>query len=256
IEVEPPGPALAFRWPRQSPRAPELLRFHERQYKEDKTPQSQLFDLIHLTWKWLRPEALSSEKMVEVLVLDQYMRGLPPGLQVWVGQNDTSTYDELVSLMERQLAARELFQTPGGVTRQSRKPTPNPRPRTVENYRRTVTGRKDTEEWLEAKKGPGGLGREVGGQPNSPRQRVTTRIRGWCYECGELGHIAAQCPNREEPMQSRPSTQLSFSTLEGRFGSRVGSHVPCVLPPHSATREFLERLHSLSCYSLFRASLL
>uniref|UniRef100_A0A674J9B1 SCAN box domain-containing protein n=1 Tax=Terrapene triunguis TaxID=2587831 RepID=A0A674J9B1_9SAUR len=114
---------------------------------EDKSPRSQLFDLIHLTRKWL--QALSSEKMMELLVLDRYMRGLPPGLQAWVGQNDPSTYNELVSLVERQLAARELFQTPGGETRQTRKPVPNPRPLTGENSRRTITQRKDTEEWPE-----------------------------------------------------------------------------------------------------------
>uniref|UniRef100_A0A8C0GLX7 SCAN box domain-containing protein n=1 Tax=Chelonoidis abingdonii TaxID=106734 RepID=A0A8C0GLX7_CHEAB len=117
-------------------------RFHEWQYTEDKTPRSQLFDMIHLTRKWLRPEAVSSEKMMELLVLDQYMRGLPPGLRAWIGQNDPSTYDELVSLVERWLAARELFQTPDGKTQQTRKPTTNPRPRTVENYRRPVTGGK------------------------------------------------------------------------------------------------------------------
>uniref|UniRef100_A0A8C3T979 SCAN box domain-containing protein n=1 Tax=Chelydra serpentina TaxID=8475 RepID=A0A8C3T979_CHESE len=135
-------------------------RFHEWQYTEDKTPRSQLFDLIHLTRKWLRPEALSSEKMMELLVLDRYMRGLPPGLRDLVGQNDPATYDELFSLVERQLAARELFQTPRGETWQSRKPAPNPRSRTAENYRRTITGRKHIEEWPESKKGPGGLGRE------------------------------------------------------------------------------------------------
>lgn len=37
--------------------------------------------------------------------------------------------------------------------------------------------------------------------PNSPKHRGITRAICRSYTCGELGHIEAQCPNIEEPMQ-------------------------------------------------------
>uniref|UniRef100_A0A8C3HRL1 Uncharacterized protein n=1 Tax=Chrysemys picta bellii TaxID=8478 RepID=A0A8C3HRL1_CHRPI len=61
---------------------------------QDKTPRSKLYDLIHL--------------ILVVLVIDRYMRGLPPDLRAWVSQNEPSTYDEVVALVERRRTAREL----------------------------------------------------------------------------------------------------------------------------------------------------
>ncbi|KAM9326847.1 uncharacterized protein PAF06_003081 [Gastrophryne carolinensis] len=84
-------------------------RVHQWTYNVGKPPRSQMFDLIHLTRKWLQPEALSAPEVVQRVVMDRYLRSLPPALRKWVSHGDPKTADQLVDLVERYSTAEELL---------------------------------------------------------------------------------------------------------------------------------------------------
>uniref|UniRef100_A0A803K8C6 SCAN box domain-containing protein n=1 Tax=Xenopus tropicalis TaxID=8364 RepID=A0A803K8C6_XENTR len=70
--------------------------------------RSQMFDLIHLARKWLQPDINSAIHIVELLVMDRFLRALPASLRRWVSQSDPQNVDQLVALVERYIAAGEL----------------------------------------------------------------------------------------------------------------------------------------------------
>ncbi|KAM4026882.1 uncharacterized protein ACNLHF_022761, partial [Anomaloglossus baeobatrachus] len=84
-------------------------RVHQWTYQPDKPPRSQMFDLIHLTKKWLQPEVLTAPEMVQRIVLDKYLRALPPSLKRWVSHGNPTTADQLVDLVERYSLAEGLM---------------------------------------------------------------------------------------------------------------------------------------------------
>ncbi|KAM9324275.1 uncharacterized protein PAF06_000294 [Gastrophryne carolinensis] len=84
-------------------------RVHQWTYNVGKPPRSQMFDLVHLTRKWLQPEVLFAPDVVQRVVMDRYLRALPPALRKWVSHGDPKSADQLVDLVERYSTAEELL---------------------------------------------------------------------------------------------------------------------------------------------------
>uniref|UniRef100_H3B4M4 CCHC-type domain-containing protein n=1 Tax=Latimeria chalumnae TaxID=7897 RepID=H3B4M4_LATCH len=143
-------------------------------YQEDRSPQSQMFDLVHLARRWLQLDSNTSARVVELLIMDHYPRVLPPWIHKWVGLGNPSNAQDLIALVERQIAM-------------------------------TVLGQRGTEERSTSVKGQLGVG---GGKKGNGNKAGTDHVGGsnvgqvYCFHCQELGHVTAQCPNQEEPMQT------------------------------------------------------
>ncbi|MEE6515238.1 hypothetical protein FKM82_023832 [Ascaphus truei] len=101
--------------------------FHTWRYQEQMSPRPQLWDLIHLATKWLKPEAYSPTQSLEMVVLDHFIRALPQDLRHWVGQGDPLTYDAMVGAVEHFLATCELSRSTFSHTNQNPRPNTNSR---------------------------------------------------------------------------------------------------------------------------------
>ncbi|XP_038819197.1 ephrin type-B receptor 1-B-like [Salvelinus namaycush] len=172
-------------------------RFHQWSYRSGQPPRTQMFDLIHLARKWLRPETRSSAEIVETIVLNQFQRGLPQEVRRWVGQKEVLSADHLVGLVER-------YCTAGTAEQAQEERFPFPRPGRTSGQGKTVpTGgggreqrgamRKESESGRDTKGKNGN--RDRGSRESPPRTPII------CSNCNRPGHIAAYCPIKEEPMQ-------------------------------------------------------
>ncbi|MGH0128394.1 UNVERIFIED_CONTAM: hypothetical protein FKN15_034635 [Acipenser sinensis] len=207
-------------------------RFHSWGFQLDKPPRSQMYDLIHLSRKWLKPEVNSAAEVVQLVVMDRFLRGLPPALRRWVGQGDPTNADQLVALVERYLATNELV-----------RPAPHERPqnlkaRSLVGTGKTVAGSGGIEDQPLAAKGLGDTWDIKPGQGAvRPGGKIMANHNKFirCFRCQELGHIAVQCPGGEEPMQCNvgekiTGVNLSFcNVVTGLTGVQVDDKHLCTV---------------------------
>lgn len=80
----------------------ELHRQHFRWlcYQEAEGPWDVCARLRELCLNWLQPELNSKERMVELVVLEQFLAILPEDIQGWVGESGPETCAQAVALVE------------------------------------------------------------------------------------------------------------------------------------------------------------
>ncbi|XP_028011496.2 zinc finger protein 396 [Eptesicus fuscus] len=92
------GPGL----PRRGRCSPETFRQRFRQfgYQEAPGPREALGRLRALCWRWLRPDVHTKRRILELLVLEQFLAVLPEELRAWLRARGPDSGEEAVALLE------------------------------------------------------------------------------------------------------------------------------------------------------------
>ena len=144
-------------------------RVHQWEFSPAEPARPQYYDLLQRLQKWLQPDILTPTAMLDRLLADVFWRALPYPLQHWIGQVSPGNALEMVDLVERYEATRNL--QGGSFGRGPVKPRKSP-PQT----RRPAKPAWDV--------------------PLADPSPVV------CWQCREPGHIRADCPHRGEPMDT------------------------------------------------------
>ncbi|XP_056116336.1 uncharacterized protein LOC130092496 [Rhinichthys klamathensis goyatoka] len=83
------------------------LRFRSLNTAAEESPTELYIRLKDLFSKWVQLDVSSKTKMMETLVLEQYMRVLYPEVRIWVKERNPSTAGEAADLVESYIAARK-----------------------------------------------------------------------------------------------------------------------------------------------------
>ncbi|XP_043744987.1 zinc finger and SCAN domain-containing protein 30-like [Cervus elaphus] len=84
-------------------------RFRRFGYSDSAGPREALSQLHELCCQWLRPEVLSKEQILELLVLEQFLAILPEELQALFQENRPESREDAVEMLEEMEKLNRSF---------------------------------------------------------------------------------------------------------------------------------------------------
>ncbi|KAL2099498.1 hypothetical protein ACEWY4_003892 [Coilia grayii] len=85
--------------------------FHNWNFQSGISPRSQLHELARITKRWLAPDMNSAGEIVEMVIMDRYLRALPYEAKKVISQQKVTTAMQLVEAVEQYQAASDMLQT-------------------------------------------------------------------------------------------------------------------------------------------------
>ncbi|KAM9751628.1 uncharacterized protein ACNS7B_008424 [Menidia menidia] len=172
-------------------------RFREAQLGPDGRPFGFAQQLRDAATRWLQPgEAAGEQRLVETVVQEQFVAGLPAATSGWVRCHRPADLAAAVALAEDHLAVVSLRQTPGGEP--SAPPTPAPRRRSAPapSPRAPTTARTFPAPRSRCSAPPQVQVPAATGTAPHP-QGVPQAAGQACWRCGRPGHLRRECPLME-----------------------------------------------------------
>nr|XP_054591237.1 uncharacterized protein LOC129155100 isoform X2 [Nothobranchius furzeri] len=171
-------------------------RFRSTEVEAGETPKELYVRLKELYDKWIHPQGKTVKDIGEMIVLEQFLRMLPPELQVWVQEHDPPSASKAASLAEVFVAARRKGQPWSYTAWKTSKEKDN---------RRTPYGQPQFQSAMAtAGKGPSRDLRPDGVFPKQYKEPI-------CYLCGLPGHTKPMCPKN-----TAKTTQLCVVPAKGK----------------------------------------
>ena len=158
-------------------------RVHDWSYDPALPVRAQVMGLVRLTRSWL--EEAEGPPIVDRVVIDRCIRGLPNDAKRYVAQQGPPNVDTLVALLENHRVMASLMRSENNKPNNSKAKT-----------EREMVGKAFSSPPARTPSGWTGPAARRTQWPPVPR----------CFSCGREGHLARECPDRDEPMPTAGST--------------------------------------------------